>query len=85
MVVSSKWYGKLATVLLYSAIVLSLLIRQFSSQIDKLFTNPSILGIITNIDKPVYYIALICTFFSLFMYIKAFYVKGYINKDEILK
>ena len=79
-VVSSKWYGKCATVLFYIAIVLSLLLNQFrgiildyqyskmlSGQIDFTSRPPFILYI----DKPFYYLAIIATIFSLIMY---FYV-----------
>lgn len=63
MVVSSKWYGKAATVLFYLAIAVSLIIRQFS--LDFSF------------DIIIYYLALIMTIFSLIMYFREFYLKGY--------
>ena len=57
VVVYSRWYGKLATVLFYIAIVCSLLINQFS------------LGPIwSNIDLALFYLALFATIFSLIMY-----------------
>lgn len=71
LVVSSKWYGKLATVLLYLAIVSSLCIKQFKIPFE--------------FDIYIYYFALIMTFFSLAMYIKSFWVKGYIKKEDFEK
>ena len=66
LVVSSKWYGKLATVLFYVAIVVSLSIRYFNLSL--------------NFDIYIYYIAIIATIFSLFMYVDAFYRQGYLKK-----
>ena len=74
VVVYSKWYGKLATVLFYIAIVCSLLINQFS------------LGSIwSNIDLALFYLALFATIFSLIMYIKDLYQKGFIDKQDLNK
>lgn len=56
VVVYSQWYGKLATVLLYLAIVCSLLQNQFNIQIP------------FNLDLMLYYLALFTTVFSLIMY-----------------
>lgn len=61
LVVSSRWYGKLATVLFYIAIVCSLFIKQFDFSFD--------------FSIYIYYLALISTIFSLIMYIKAFYMQ----------
>ena len=69
MVVSSKWYGKAATVLFYLAIAVSLIIRQFS--LDFSF------------DIIIYYLALIMTIFSLIMYFREFYLKGYFKKENL--
>ena len=66
IVISSKWYGKLATVLFYVAIVVSLSIRYFNLSL--------------NFDIYIYYIAIIATIFSLFMYVDAFYRQGYLKK-----
>lgn len=66
LVVSSRWYGKLATVLFYIAIVSSLIIRYF--KISFAF------------DTYLYYLALAMTVFSLVMYIDTFYKKGYLKK-----
>lgn len=71
LVVSSRWYGKLATVLFYVAIVCSLLIRQFNISIG--------------FDQYIYYLALITSLFSLFMYFKAFYAQGYLDKEKLME
>ena len=65
LVVSSKWYGKLATVLFYVAIVSSLAVKYFN------------IGF--NFDTYIYYIAVATTLFSLVMYFEAFYKQGYLN------
>ncbi len=75
IVVYSKWYGKLATVLLYLAIIGSLLIKQFDVT----------LSVVLNFDFALYCLAIICTVFALIMYIKALYSKGFINKDDLHK
>ena len=74
VVVYSKWYGKLATVLFYLAIVFSLLINQFEL--------PSIWS---NLDLWLFYLALFATVFSLLMYIKDVYKKGFIDKEDLNK
>ena len=74
VVVYSKWYGKLATVLFYVAIVFSLLINQFEL--------PSIWS---NLDLWLFYLALFATVFSLLMYIKDVYQKGFIDKQDLNK
>ncbi|MFR8104125.1 MAG: CDP-alcohol phosphatidyltransferase family protein [Clostridia bacterium] len=71
LVVSSRWYGKLATVFFYVAIVCSLLIRQFNISIG--------------FDQYIYYLALITSLFSLFMYFKAFYAQGYLDKEKLME
>ena len=68
LVVSSKWYGKLATVLIYVAIVCSLVIKQFRLSFK--------------FDTYIYYLAIISTIFSLIMYIKAFFMQGYLKKNK---
>ena len=72
VVVYSKWYGKLATVLFYIAIVISLLLKQFE-----------LIGIWKYLDLSLYTIALIATIFSLIMYIKDLYKKGFIDKQDL--
>lgn len=69
LVVSSRWYGKLATVLFYIAIVCSLFIKQFDFSFD--------------FSIYIYYLALVSTIFSLIMYIKAFYMQGYLKKENL--
>lgn len=78
VVVYSRWYGKLATVLFYIAIVSSLLIKEASK-----FTTLN--NYLVNIDKPIYCLALFATIFSLIMYCKSLYSKGFINKDDLNK
>ena len=68
LVVSSKWYGKLSTVLFYIAIVSSLAIRYFNISIQ--------------FDTYIYYLALLMTLFSLVMYFNAFYKQGYLKKNN---
>ena len=51
LVVSSRWYGKMATVLFYIAIICSLFIKQFNISFD--------------FSMIIYYLALIATIFSL--------------------
>lgn len=75
LVVSSKWYGKMATVLFYIAIVCSFLMNYWNSSIG---TFP-----ITNLDQYIYYLALITTIFSLIMYFKTFYQQGYLKKENL--
>lgn len=65
-VVFSKWYGKLSTVLFYIAIFSSLLIKYFDFPF--------------NFANYIYYLAVAVTIFSLIMYFKAFWVKGYIKE-----
>ena len=69
LVVSSKWYGKLATVLFYIAIVSSLTIKYFN--------------ISFKFDIYIYYLALAFTVFSLIMYFIAFYKNGYLKKENL--
>lgn len=74
VVVYSKWYGKLSTVLLYVAIVFSLLTKQFE-----------LTGIWANIDMALFCLAVVATLFSLIMYIKDLYKKGFIDKQDLKK
>lgn len=69
LVVSSRWYGKLATVVFYIAVVASLIVNYFNIQY--------------HIDIYIYYIALLLTIFALAMYFREFYKKGYVNKEEL--
>lgn len=74
VVVYSKWYGKLATVLFYLAIVISLITIQLN-----------ITGLLYYIDLVIYCVALISTIFSLIMYVKCLYQGGFINKNDLNK
>ena len=71
MVVSSKWYGKLTTVLFYLAIACSLIIG---------ICNNYMQNKIPNFDLYIYYLAIAFTMFSLIMYFKDFYSEGYFKK-----
>ncbi len=80
-VVSSKWYGKLSTVLFYVAIVSSLFIRQFNATV---LNHPEYsMSTLPTFDQYLYYLALIATIFSLVMYFKAFYTGGYLKKENL--
>ena len=72
VVVYSKWYGKLATVLFYLAIVISLITKLLG-----------LTGFWSNFDLLIYCIALVCTVFSLIMYVKCLYQGGFIDKNDL--
>ncbi len=74
VVVYSRWYGKLATVLFYIAIVISLLLKQFNLN-----------DIWRNVDLGLYSLALVATIFSLIMYVRDLYQKGFIDKQDLNK
>ena len=76
LVVSSRWYGKLATVLFYIAIVCSLFIEYWNTTI-----NPS--APLFSFDDYIYYLAIITTIFSLIMYFRQFYQQGYLKKENL--
>lgn len=81
LVVSSKWYGKLSTVLFYVAIVSSFVIKHFNMII---FNHPEYsMSPLPTFDQYIYYLALIMTIFSLFMYIRDFYTQGYLKKENL--
>ena len=72
-VVSSRWYGKLATVLFYLAIVSSFAIKYATS-----------IGVeLLQFDIYIYYIALAMTLFSLVMYYITFYRQGFLKKENL--
>lgn len=80
-VVSSKWYGKLSTVLFYVAIVASLFISHFNNTI---LSHPEYsMSTLPAFDQYLYYLALISTIFSLVMYFRAFYEQGYLKKENL--
>lgn len=76
LVVSSKWYGKLATVLFYLAIVISLILQQINGNTEWSMT------IINHISDGIYYAAVITAIISLILYMKAFYIQGYLKKEN---
>ena len=76
LVVSSRWYGKLATVLFYVAIVASLFIEYWNTHINP--TSP-----LVSFDNYIYYLAILTTIFSLIMYFKQFYKDGYLKKENL--
>lgn len=81
LVVSSKWFGKLATVLFYIAIVCSLFITYWNAP---LVGHPEYSApMLPAFDQYVYYLALIATIFSLVMYFKTFYQQGYLKKENL--
>ena len=69
LVVSSRWYGKLATIVFYIAIVASLAVNNFNIKI--------------HFDIYIYYLALVLTIFALIMYFREFFKKGYMNKEAL--
>lgn len=75
LVVSSRWYGKLATVLFYVAIVASLFIEYWN-------TSNSANQLI-GFDDYIYYLAVATTIFSLIMYFRQFYQQGYLKKENL--
>lgn len=77
LVVSSKWYGKLSTVLFYIAIVVSLITIYWNNSLIK-YNLPHI----PEFAQYIYYLAVFSTLFSLIMYIKAFYLQGYLKKKN---
>lgn len=80
LVVSSKWYGKLATVLLYIAIVCSFIIASWNN-IALLPSNS--VAVLPKFDLYIYYLALTTTLFSLVMYYITFYKQGYLKKENL--
>lgn len=74
VVVYSRWYGKLATVLFYLAIVLSLILKQFNLN-----------SIWNEVTLFIYYLAVFATIFALIMYVKDLYKKGFIDKQDLNK
>ena len=69
-VVSSRWFGKLSTVVLYIAIFISMSIREFNLP-----------PIYETINFYIYCFAVLTTLFSLIMYFKTFYSKDLLKKD----
>lgn len=80
LVVSSKWYGKLTTVLFYLAIVCSLGISYFN---DIALASGNTANTLPQFDIYIYYLALITTIYSLIMYYITFYKQGYLKKENL--
>ena len=71
LVVSSRWYGKLTTVLMFVAVISSLLVRSFN---------------FVQFDIYIYYVVVVLAIFSLISYIHYFYGQGYLpNKEQLQK
>ena len=81
LVVSSKWYGKLTTVLFYIAIVSSFFIYTWNAPLQghPEYSTP----MLPQFDIYIYYLALVSTIFSLIMYFQAFYRQGYLKKENL--
>ncbi len=80
LVVSSKWFGKLATVLFYIAIVCSFGIKYWNT----IAADPTnSVAPLPQFDLWVYYLALAATIFSLVMYYVTFYKQGYLKKENL--
>lgn len=78
VVVSSKWFGKLATVLFFIAIVLSCIIQYWNiSLVSQYNLQP-----LPDFAQYIYYLALASSIFSLVMYFVTFSKKGYIKKED---
>lgn len=80
LVVSSRWFGKLATVLFYLAIVCSFGIKYWNSIA---LTPENSLAPLPQFDIYIYYLALASTIFSLIMYYITFYKQGYLKKENL--
>ena len=80
LVVSSRWFGKLATVLFYIAIVCSFVIAYWNN-IAKIPSNS--VAPLPQFDLWIYYLALATTIFSLVMYYITFYKQGYLKKENL--
>ena len=82
LVVSSRWYGKLATVLFYIAIVFSLFIEYWNASNN---SSAPLFGFenYMYLDDYIYYLAIFTTVFSLIMYFKQFYQQGYLKKENL--
>lgn len=81
LVVSSRWFGKLATVLFYLAIVCSFFITYWNASLIEHpeYSTP----MLPHFDTYLYYLALAATVFSLIMYFKTFYQQGYLKKENL--
>lgn len=80
LVVSSKWFGKLSTVLFYLAIVSSFAVKYWNSIAQ---TPENSVAALPQFDIYLYYLALAATIFSLIMYYITFYKQGYLKKENL--
>lgn len=82
-VMSSKWFGKLATVLFYIAIVCSLFIKHWNAPLigHPEYSTP----MLPQFDIYIYYLAVLSTIFSFVMYSKFILKQGVVSKEDILK
>ena len=81
LVVSSRWFGKMATVIFYIAIVCSFIVTYWNSG---LASHPEYsLSPLPHFDIYLYYLALVATVFSLIMYFRTFYQQGYLKKENL--
>ena len=81
LVVSSRWFGKMATVIFYIAIVCSFIVTYWNSVLashSKYSLSP-----LPHFDIYLYYLALVATVFSLIMYFRTFYQQGYLKKENL--
>ena len=72
--VSSKWYGKLSTVLFYLAIACSLVTRYLNANV---FETP-----IIDVSIYIYCIAILATLLALVLYFRAFNMQKYIRDEK---
>lgn len=80
LVVSSRWYGKLSTVLFYVAIVCSLGIKYWNTIAQ---APENSVATLPQFDIWIYYLAIAATIFSLVMYYITFYKQGYLKKENL--
>lgn len=80
LVVSSKWYGKLSTVLFYIAIVCSFGIKYWNTISE---TAGNSVAPLPQFDMWIYYLAIAATIFSLVAYYITFYKQGYLKKENL--
>ena len=80
LVVSSRWFGKLATVLFYVAIVCSFIIAHWNT-VSAVPGNS--VAPLPQFDLWIYYLALAATLFSFVMYYITFYKQGYLKKENL--
>ncbi|MCI9177304.1 MAG: CDP-diacylglycerol--glycerol-3-phosphate 3-phosphatidyltransferase [Clostridia bacterium] len=80
LVVSSRWFGKLSTVLFYVAIACSFGIKYWNTISA---TPENSVAPLPQFDLWIYYLALATTIFSLVAYYITFYKQGYLKKENL--